>query len=84
MDFLWQMQRAYLLQVACDVERCRAFLVWMEMGRIGKPSNSFIADFLVTALLKVKMLILSSILIYSCDIDNEILQQDKARSGIRE
>ena len=45
------------------------------MGRIGKPSNSFIADFLVTALLKVKMLILSSILIYSCDIDNEILQQ---------
>lgn len=44
-------------------------------GQIGKPSNSFIADFLGTALLKVKMLILSSILIYSLDINNEILHQ---------
>lgn len=45
------------------------------MGSIEKPRNSFIADFLGTALRKVKMLILSSILIYSRDVDNEILHQ---------
>lgn len=45
------------------------------MGRHGKPSNSFIADVLDTALLIVGVPILRGNLIYSCDVDNEILQQ---------
>lgn len=46
-----------------------------ESAQNWEAQDSFIADFLGTVLLKVKVLILSSILISSHDIDNEILHQ---------